>query len=305
VIRQVVNSRVSTFNYDYIYALLLDTEFGLMEGMYPHVLTQCPQLLKSQKQDPDYPTLGEALSGPHREEFLEAMRKEIEELEEHGTWQIIARKDMPAGSNILPSTWALRIKRYPDGRLRKFKARFCARGDKQIEGVDFFDKYAPVVSWSTVRLMLCLATNLGWKTKQVDFSNAFVQAQLKEDVFLTLPACFELPGGEDTRDYVMKLNRSLYGLVQSPINWYSHLKDALEDVGFEKSDHDPCLFYGRGMVLLVYVDDVLFLDQMSVKSIMLLKTSSKVDYLSPLKMMMFITTLASKSSLNKMAKPLR
>jgi hypothetical protein len=71
-----------------------------------------------------YATLTEALAGPHRDEFVKAMRTEIQELEEYGTWDAMR-------------TWALRIKRYPDRRLKKFKGRFCAGGHKQVEGVDY------------------------------------------------------------------------------------------------------------------------------------------------------------------------
>ena len=62
--------------------------------------------------------------------------------------------DLPEGSNILPSTWTFKIKRYPDGRLRKFKARFCFWGDKQIEGIDNKDKFVPVDSCTDVRILM-------------------------------------------------------------------------------------------------------------------------------------------------------
>jgi hypothetical protein len=99
---------------------------------------------------PDAPGLHEAMAGAHREAFLSAMWKGISELESHGTWTVIRKMAMPKGANLLPSTWAFKVKRYPDGRMRKHKARFCVRGDKQLEGVDYFESYAPVVAWSTV-----------------------------------------------------------------------------------------------------------------------------------------------------------
>jgi hypothetical protein len=58
--------------------------------------------------------------------------------------------------NIVPSTWAFKCKRYPDGSVRKLKARFCVHGDKQVEGVDYFDTYAPVVTWTIVGILLIL-----------------------------------------------------------------------------------------------------------------------------------------------------
>jgi hypothetical protein len=239
----------------YVYALLLDSDFGLMEGMIPQAMGSCPSLMKAHKQDPDLPTLGEAMAGPHRDEFRKAMVQEIQELEAHDTWKVVRRDDMPEGANVLPGTWALKIKRYPDGRLRKFKARFCARGDRQVEGVDYFEKYAPVVSWSTVRLVMSLSIQQGWKTKQVDFSNAFVQASLNEEVYMELPAMFETDQG---RAEVLKLEKSLYGLVQAPMYWYRHLSTALQKQGLKPSTKDPCMFYGDGLIVLAYVDDCLF-----------------------------------------------
>jgi hypothetical protein len=70
--------------------------------------------------------------------------------------------------------------------MRKNKARFCVQGDKHIAGLDYFECYAPVVSWSTMNL----AVQQGWATRQVDFSNAFVQAELKEEVYMELPEMF-------------------------------------------------------------------------------------------------------------------
>ncbi len=256
--KHLIKCPTAQHDYAYVYALLMDPEYGVMDSIYPHALSQVPTLMKASKSDPDTPTLREAMIGPHREEFIEAMQNEIRELESHDTWTITKRSAVPEGANILPSTWVFRIKRYPDGRFRKTKARFCVRGDKQVEGVDYEDKYAPVVAWSTVRLMLCLSMSLGWETKQVDFSNAFVQAKLKEDVYISLPAGFEGAEGEQSSEVVMKLNRSLYGLVQAPMYWYEHLNKSLQEAGFKPSDLDPCLFYGRGMVVLVYVDDCLF-----------------------------------------------
>jgi hypothetical protein len=71
--------------------------------------------------------------------------------------------------------------------VKKLKARWCVRGDRQLEGKDFFETYAPVVSWSTVRLLLILSVTLGLATKQVDYTLAFVQADLKEEVYVEMP----------------------------------------------------------------------------------------------------------------------
>jgi len=53
-----------------------------------------------------------------------------------------------------------KVKHYPDGRVKKLKARLCVHGDQKIEGVDYFKTYATVVQWSTIRIMLILSVAL-------------------------------------------------------------------------------------------------------------------------------------------------
>mgnify|MGYP003551355284 FL=1 len=96
------------------------------------------------------------MNGPDADGYYRAMSDEMEQMELKDPWEVVPLASVPEGANILDSTWAFKRKRYPDGRVRKLKARFCVRGDQQIRGVDFFDTYAPVVGWSTVRLLLIL-----------------------------------------------------------------------------------------------------------------------------------------------------
>ena len=88
-----------------------------------------------------------------------------------------------------------------------------------MEGVYYFEKYAPVVSWTTFILMLRLSTNQVWDTRKVDSSNNFVPATLVGYVYIDLPYYFEPETGEDRADMVIKLNKSLYVLVQPPLYW--------------------------------------------------------------------------------------
>ena len=66
-----------------------------------------------------------------------------------------------------------------------------------------------------------------WKTKQIDFSNAFVQAPLEKDVYVTLPAMFEDSSGIDSNDLCLKLEKSLYGMTETPKLWNDHLAKSL------------------------------------------------------------------------------
>ena len=78
------------------------------------------------------------------------------------------------------------------GQLRKLKAQFCVRGDKQEAGLDYFKTYAPVVSWTTIKMMTTLSIVMGLKTKEMDYTNAFAQAELcpDEHIYVEIPHDF-------------------------------------------------------------------------------------------------------------------
>jgi len=156
-----------------------------------------------------------------------------------------------ATSKILPGTWAFRRKRTPDGEIKKWKGRYCVRGDLQ-EGD--FETYAPLASWATVRLFLVLSLVLDWKTVSVDFASAFVQAPLVDPIWIHLPRGFRSKLGPNT---CLRLKRSLYGISIAPRLWYEHLFSALlhPDLGLTQSAIDPCLLVAPNMMLVCYCDD--------------------------------------------------
>ena len=227
-----------------------------------------------QASEKDDLTWAEARVTSEYHKFREAALKEVQSLEGKDSWEVVKRSSVK-GKNVLPSTWALKRKRFPDGRIRKYKARFCVRGDRQIFGLDFDETYAPVVQWSTVRLMLSLSLSLGLKTKQVDYTNAFVQAKIDGEIYCELPQ--EFLGPDDDGQYVLKLKKSLYGLKQAPRLWFKTLEKSLHARGFVSSKVDPCLFLSDDLIAVVYVDDVLFFGK-SDKVINKMIASLKKDF---------------------------
>jgi hypothetical protein len=199
--------------------------------------------------DPDTLSWDQAMADVENlDKWMEAALKEISSLEAHGTW--IVDEQANATSKILPGTWVFRRKRAPDGTITKYKARYCVRGDLQTE---YHETYAPVVSWSTIRLFLILSILLSWNTKSIDFSQAFVQATLDYPVWIHLPRGFHTSAGIKQ---CLKLVKSLYGLAEAPRLWYLHLFNALvNELGFTQSKIDACLLMKEGMMIVVFVDD--------------------------------------------------
>jgi len=152
------------------------------------------------------PSFNEAVNGDFSKQYIEAMKKEVSALILQNTWITVPRSK---ADNVIKSTWAFKLKRLPDGTPSKFKARICVRGDLLKEGIDYFETYAPVVAWSTIRILLTLVLQEGWTTCQVDYDydNAFAQAELSETVFVEPPKLF---GPKSGKDLVLKLLKILY-----------------------------------------------------------------------------------------------
>ena len=190
----------------------------------------------------------DAMNSHDKLKWMEAAQKEIVALEGQGTWEEVPMSD--AKSKIIPGTWVFRVKRTPAGEIKKYKARYCVRGD--LEEDDEEDNFAPVVAWSTVRLFLVLTCILDWTTVSVDFTNAFVQSVLNSPVWVHIPRGFVSKLGPG---HCLRLRRSLYGLRRSPKLFYEHCTKGFKKLGFTQSKFDPCLLYRPGMLIVIYVDD--------------------------------------------------
>src|SRR5258705_2785484 len=147
----------------------------------------------------------EALSGPDAQEWQAAIDYEIGQLEKLGAWKVV---DPRRGSNITPCHFVLATKRGPDGEKLKLRARLVANGQRQKEGIDYSETFAPTTNMSTIRTVLTIATHRDWEIHQIDIKSAYLNAELHDDIYMRAP-----PGyltGKYVRKYV-KLLRSLYG----------------------------------------------------------------------------------------------
>ena len=173
---------------------------------------------------------------------------------------LIKRTQVPKGKNVLPAVWAMKRKRdIATQAIKKYKARLNLHGGKQVFGEDFYETYAPVVGWMTVRLLLIIAAIMKWRTRQVDFVLAYPQADIEQPMYMELPSGV-LPT-DSSKDYVLKLNKNLYGQKQAGRIWAEHLQNGLEKIGFQRSQIDECLFYRGSTLFAVYVDDGIFINK--------------------------------------------
>ncbi|KAJ4782637.1 Retroelement pol polyprotein-like [Rhynchospora pubera] len=199
-------------------------------------------------KEPRY--FGEAMNYKH---WRDAMHAEIDALERNETWTI---EDLPPKKKAIGCKWVYRIKYNSDGSIERYKARLVVMGNRQVEGIDFNETFAPVAKMTTVRTLLAVAVAKGWELHQMDVHNAFLHGDLNEEVYMHLPPGFASshPGK------VCRLKKSLYGLRQAPRMWFSKLTGALRTYGFIQSYADYSLFTFNKedvfLAILVYVDDL-------------------------------------------------
>ncbi|KAG7563712.1 Ribonuclease H-like superfamily [Arabidopsis suecica] len=191
----------------------------------------------------------EAMSDPR---WTNAVQGEVGALEENETWDIVT---LPEGKHAIGCKWVFRIKYNSDGSIERFKARLVALGNRQEEGTDYNETFAPVVKMTTIRTLLKIASARDWELFQMDVHNAFLHGDLEEEIYMKLP-----PGINNTdSSKVCKLKKSLYGLKQAPRCWFAKLSNALLEFGFVTNYTDSSLFtYFSGkscLYVLVYVDD--------------------------------------------------
>ncbi|CAI7898961.1 unnamed protein product [Closterium sp. NIES-54] len=199
----------------------------------PHLVS----MLLAPEGDPD------ALDIPTPRSYAEAIEDEVP----------------PPGANIISSMWIFRVKR-PPGSPPAFKARYVARGFSQRQGVDFFQTFSPTPKMTTLRVLLHVAAQRDYELHSLDFSTAFLQGSLHEEIWPRRPPGFT---GSFLAGTQWSLRRPVYGLRQAPREWHDMLKTTLAALGFAPSTADPSLFLRTDATLppfyvLVYVDDLVF-----------------------------------------------
>ncbi|CAI7811485.1 unnamed protein product [Closterium sp. NIES-54] len=163
----------------------------------------------------------------------------------------------PPGTNVVSGMWLYKVKR-PPGSPPVFKACYVARGFSQREGVDFFQTFAPTPKMTTLRVLLHIAAQRDYELHSLEFSTAFLQGSLLEQIWLR-----RLPGftGSFPPGTQWQLRRPVYDLRQAPREWHDTLRTTLAALDFFPSSANPSLFVRRGSTpffVLVYVDDLVF-----------------------------------------------
>ncbi|RVW87051.1 Retrovirus-related Pol polyprotein from transposon RE1 [Vitis vinifera] len=144
------------------------------------------------------------------EKWWAAMQDELNMIEKNNTWELVDRSSHKKPIGV---KGVYRTKLNLDGSINKYKARLVVKGYEQMLGVDFSETFAPITRLDTIRMLLAIATQKGWRIYQLDVKSAFLNGYLEEEIFFEQPEGFYVKGKEDK---VYLLKKALYGLKTSP-----------------------------------------------------------------------------------------
>lgn len=248
---------------------------SLMSAMFVDVMTMSV----------DPVTIDEAWSRPDGSKWKEATDREHQALLTNETWDLVVP---PTDQKVISCKWVLRIKYNSDGTVNKYKARLVARGFQQKQGIDYEETFAPVGTFTSLRLLLAIAVKKDLKLYQFDVESAFLNGDLQHNIYMYQPS-----GYDDESGRVCKLKKALYGLKQASRSWNTSIHTTLLDMGFKHSQVDPCLYvhvsHDGGSYLFLYVDDmVLATNSESIKDMFYKSVSDayKVKDMGELKWML-------------------
>ncbi|KAD3338048.1 hypothetical protein E3N88_33569 [Mikania micrantha] len=199
----------------------------------------------------------EAINSDDKENWMKAMNEEMRSLYQNETWRLV---DKPINQKLVDCKWVYKLKEGIEGVEKpRYKARLVAKGFTQREGIDYTEIFSPVVKHTSIRVILALTAVYDLELEQLDVKTAFLHGVLDEQIYMKQPLGFV---DKEQPNKVCLLKKSLYGLKQSPRQWYRRFDEYMVKNGFSRSMFDNCVYImeyssGRFVYLLLYVDDML------------------------------------------------
>ena len=181
---------------------------------------------------------------------------------------MILKNDIPPGRSPIGNKWIFKEK-----RNGQFRARLVALGYSQVPGIDFLNNYLPVVNDTSFRILLVLIKKNNLDAWSLDVETAFLNGELEEEIFMKIPeGLYNQEGNETSSNSVLRLKKSIYGLLQAARQWFLKFEEALKNIGFRNNQIDPCLFIkkedSKFCAVCVYVDDcILTGDQATMEEV--------------------------------------
>jgi hypothetical protein len=210
----------------------------------------------------------------HPNETLAALSKEIEGMVKKMVWKGVHRKKLPFSvrNQIIRSSAFIKIKKDQVTKQQKFKARIVTDGSQQDRTLyDVTDISSPTVKLSSIFTLATIAAALGLIVQTSDVQQAYLNAEMPNDVFVKLTPLVSKILAEDHPQFaqfldkkdqiLVKLNKAQYGCIESAKLWYKTISSVMIKSGYQVNSYDQCIFQkvnddGNRIYVAIYVDDL-------------------------------------------------
>ena len=197
--------------------------------------------------DDDHPTDEQARISNKSHEWAKARQIEREKLQRYGVYTIVHQ--IPSGTQPVDTKWVYDVKKDASGNITRYRARKVGRGFTQEYGLNYHETFSQMARSESWRVLLTLAINHEWTVLQWDVKAAYLQADLKHEIYVK-----DLTESGETEYW--KLHKALYGLKQAGHEWYNRLRSIMTIAGLTQCIGDPGCFKGTGIIVSTHVDDM-------------------------------------------------
>ena len=208
------------------------------------------------------------MAGPKAKWWTASAISEVNNFLGRKTWTFVP-KSHAKGRKLVGTKLVFKIKDEADGTLR-YKTRIVTLGCMQIPGVDFTEKFSPVATDSSIRIVIALTLfywdSKGWRNMGLDVEAAFLEGKQVEPMYLKCPKVLAALGFmtyEQLEEYCIRLDGGMYGNVDAALRFFIEFVKVLKKVGMKQCLADPCVFYmrdesdGPKLIAVMTVDDCL------------------------------------------------
>jgi len=240
------------------YLLAIDRERGTVTtpSRYGYADLVCyAQNADEDVQDSEPINFKEAFESKESKYWLKAVNEEMDSLEKNQTWKLVK---LPKHQRVVGCKGIFKKNEgIPGVEGVRYKARLVAKGFTQVEGIDYNEIFSPVVKHCTIRILMAIVNQFNLELEQMDVKTAFLHGDLEETIYMEQPEGFV-----EDKSKVCLLKKSLYGLKQSPRQWYRRFDEFILKTGFVRSGYDSSVYMlKRGekviLYLLLHVYDIL------------------------------------------------